>query len=97
MSRMMAGTDRGPELTLDRHDDYRTYNADPESLRAAASLASAPSRVAFSSIALNTRSSSPGELEMTRNTSAVAVCCSSASASSRVNTSGGAEISNMFG
>jgi hypothetical protein len=36
MSRMMAGTDHGPELTLDRHDDYRTYNADPESLRAAA-------------------------------------------------------------
>jgi hypothetical protein len=23
----MAGTDHGPELTLDRHDDYRTYNA----------------------------------------------------------------------
>jgi hypothetical protein len=32
---MMAGTDHGPELTLDRHDDYRTYNADPESLRRA--------------------------------------------------------------
>ena len=42
MSRMMAGTDHGPELTLDRHDDYRTYNADPESLRVAASRASAP-------------------------------------------------------
>src|SRR5262249_12939555 len=35
--------------------------------------------VAFSSMAWNTSSSSPGELEMTRNTSEVAVCCSSAS------------------
>ena len=33
---------------------------------------------------LNTGSSSPGELEMTRSTSEVAVCCSSASESSRV-------------
>ena len=33
-------------------------------------------RVAFSSIALNTGSSSPGELEMTCSTSEVAVCCS---------------------
>ena len=41
-------------------------------------------RVAFSSIASNTGSSSPGELEMTRSTSEVAVCCSSASLSSRV-------------
>ena len=41
-------------------------------------------RVAFSSIASNTGSSSPGELEMTCNTSEVAVCCSSASDSSRV-------------
>ena len=32
-------------------------------------------RVAFSSIALNTGSSSPGELLMTFSTSAVAVCC----------------------
>ena len=32
---------------------------------------------AFSSIASNTGESSPGELEMTRSTSAVAVCCSS--------------------
>ncbi len=42
------------------------------------------SRVAFSSMAPNTGSSSPGELEMTRSTSEVAVCCSRASASSRV-------------
>src|SRR5262249_29632196 len=35
-------------------------------------------------MSLNTRSSSPGELEMTRSTSAVAVCCSRASFSSRV-------------
>ena len=38
-------------------------------------------RTAFFSIALNTGSSSPGEREMTCSTSAVAVCCSSASAS----------------
>ena len=41
-------------------------------------------RVAFSSMAWNTGSSSPGELEMTCSTSEVAVCCSSASVSSRV-------------
>src|SRR5215471_14861302 len=41
-------------------------------------------RVAFSNIALKTGSSSPGELEMTFNTSDVAVCCSSASSRSRV-------------
>ena len=41
-------------------------------------------RVAFSSMAWNTGSSSPGELEMTLSTSEVAVCCSSASVSSRV-------------
>ena len=40
-------------------------------------------RVAFSSMAWNTGSSSPGELEMACRTSEVAVCCSSASASSR--------------
>ena len=34
-------------------------------------------RVAFSSMAWNTGSSSPGELEMTSSTSDVAVCCSS--------------------
>ena len=33
-------------------------------------------RVAFSSMASNTGSSSPGELEMTCSTSEVAVCCS---------------------
>ena len=41
-------------------------------------------RVAFSSMALNTGSSSPGELEMTFSTSEVAVCCSSASVRSSV-------------
>ena len=41
-------------------------------------------RVAFSSIALNTGSSSPGELEMTRKTSDVAVCCSKDSVRSLV-------------
>jgi hypothetical protein len=41
-------------------------------------------RVAFLSIALNTGSRSPGELEMTRSTSDVAACCSRASLSSRV-------------
>jgi hypothetical protein len=34
---------------------------------------------AFANMASNTSSSSPGELEMMRSTSAVAVCCSSAS------------------
>ena len=38
-------------------------------------------RAAFASMAWNTGSSSPGELEMTCSTSEVAVCCSSASAS----------------
>ena len=41
-------------------------------------------RVAFSSIAWKTGSSSPGELLMTSSTSAVAVCCASASSRSRV-------------
>ena len=41
-------------------------------------------RVAFASIDWNTGSSSPGELEMTFNTSEVAVCCSSASERSSV-------------
>ena len=41
-------------------------------------------RVAFSSIAWNTGSSSPGELEMTSSTSEVAVCCSSDSVRSSV-------------
>ena len=40
-------------------------------------------RVAFSSMAWNTGSSSPGELLMTLSTSEVAVCCSSDSVSSR--------------
>ena len=41
-------------------------------------------RTAFASIAWKTGSNSPGELEMTPSTSNVAVCCSSASLSSRV-------------
>ena len=41
-------------------------------------------RVAFASIAWNTGSSSPGELEITRSTSEVAVCCSNASLRSSV-------------
>ena len=41
-------------------------------------------RVAFSSMAWNTGSSSPGELEMTLSTSEVAVCCSSDSVRSSV-------------
>src|SRR5262245_55604236 len=44
-------------------------------------------RVAFSSMAWNTGSSSPGDLEITPNTPEVAVCCSRASASSRVRAS----------
>ena len=38
-------------------------------------------------MAWKTGSNSPGELEITRSTSEVAVCCSSASASSRVRAS----------
>src|SRR5262249_41399875 len=41
-------------------------------------------RTAFSSIALNTGSSSPGELEMTCSTSEVAVFCSGASVSAEL-------------
>ena len=41
-------------------------------------------RTAFVSIAWNTGSRSPGELEMTCKTSEVAVCCSSASLRSSV-------------
>src|SRR5215468_3357231 len=41
-------------------------------------------RIAFVSIAWNTGSSSPGELEITPSTSEVAVCCSSASAAAVV-------------
>ena len=41
-------------------------------------------RIALASMAWNTGSSSPGELLMTLKTSEVAVCCSSASVSSRV-------------
>ena len=41
------------------------------------------SAIAFSSIASNTGSRSPGELEMTFSTSEVAVCCSSDSVRSR--------------
>src|SRR5262249_3426183 len=44
-------------------------------------------RTAFRSIASNTGLSSPGELEITCRTSELAVCCSSASASSRVRAS----------
>jgi hypothetical protein len=44
-------------------------------------------RTAFSNMAWNTGSSSPGELEMTRSTSEVAVCCSSALSRSRVRSS----------
>jgi hypothetical protein len=52
-------------------------------------------RVAFSSIAWNTGSSSPGELEMICSTSEVAVCCSSASArSSRASLSSRLNVSS---
>src|SRR5215831_17738795 len=68
-------------------------NASPSRSNSVPNLAS-QRRVAFSSMAWNTGSSSPGELEMTRNTSEVATCCSSASercprasASSRVRAS----------
>jgi hypothetical protein len=44
-------------------------------------------RVALSRIVLNTGFSSPGELEITCNTSEIAVCCSSASDSSRLQAS----------
>ena len=44
-------------------------------------------RIALASMAWNTGSSSPRELEITLSTSDVAVCCPSASASSRVSSS----------
>ena len=48
-------------------------------------MGAAPQRLcAFSSIASNTGARSPGEELMTRNTSAVAVCCSKASSRSAV-------------
>ena len=50
-------------------------NSSPSRRNSVPNLAS-QMRVAFSSIAWNTGSSSPGELEMTFSTSAVAVCCS---------------------
>src|SRR5262249_30144900 len=50
-------------------------------------VAASQSRVAFVRMASNTGCRSPGELEMTRSTSEVAVCCSSASVSSRVRAS----------
>src|SRR5262249_41946923 len=54
-------------------------------------------RTALASMASNTGSSSPGELEMTRNTSEVAVCCSSASArSSRASASSRVRASSCF-
>src|SRR5262245_51287607 len=54
-------------------------------------------RVAFSSIDWNTGSNSPGELEMTRSTSEVAVCCSSDSAScSRASASSWVRASSCF-
>ena len=55
-------------------------NASPSQRNKLANFAS-QMRVAFASMAWNTGSSSPGELLITRSTSAVAACCSSASAS----------------
>jgi hypothetical protein len=58
-------------------------NASPSHRNSAPNFAS-QIRVAFPNIVWNTPSNSPGELLMTRNTSEVAVCCSSDSESSRV-------------
>src|SRR6516165_6597669 len=58
-------------------------NASPSRSNSVPNLAS-QRRVAFASIAWNTGSSSPGELEMTPRTSAVAVCCCSDSPRSAV-------------
>ncbi len=56
-------------------------NASPSRSQSVPNLAS-QIRVAFSSIAWNTGSSSPGELEITLSTSEVAVCCCNDSRSS---------------
>ena len=55
-----------------------TRKASPSHRYSVPNLAS-QMRTAFASMAWNTGSSSPGELEMTCSTSEVAVCCSSAS------------------
>ena len=53
-------------------------------------------RKAFSSMVLNTGSSSPGELEMTRSTSSVAACCSQASLNWRCASASGRSRSVAF-
>src|SRR5215472_7520019 len=70
-----------------------TRNASPSRRNSVPNVAS-QMRTAFARMVWNTGSKSPGELEMTRSTSEVAVCCSSASercprasASSRVRAS----------
>ena len=60
-----------------------TRNASPSHRYSVPNLAP-QMRVAFSSIASKTRSSTPGDVEMTLNTSDVAVCCSNASLRSSV-------------
>ena len=74
-----------PELgKLRRYADHRRRAARaPSSMRNNMPKLASQMRIAFSSMAWNTGSSSPGELEMTFSTSEVAVCCSSASESSR--------------
>ena len=75
-----------PLLGKCRRNVVQRGGAERISLDAATDCRTWPRRCASrsSSMAWNTGSSSPGELEMTRSTSEVAVCCSSASESSRV-------------
>src|SRR5215468_749140 len=61
-------------------------NASPSQRGSAPNFAS-QSRTAFARMASNTSCKSPDDVEMTPNTSDVAVCCSRASASSRVRAS----------
>ena len=57
----------------------RAGNCSPSYVSRIAESRTAKAAIAFSSIASNTGARSPGEELMTRNTSAVAVCCSNAS------------------
>ena len=92
MTRLMAMQRTGPVIaTTQELRQFRIYvenrgnsRGTPPSIRQRVANWPSQMRTAFSSIDWNTGSSSPGELEMTFNTSEVAVCCSSDSERSSV-------------
>jgi hypothetical protein len=65
---------------------FREHARDDSTIIDGLSDLASQSRVACASMAWNTGSSSPGELEITCKTSEVAACCSNACESSRVRT-----------